>query len=149
MAKPFVDGVAAFAADLNSLPWGLVAGGFAVATSNQAGILATADLTSLSVTFTATSTRYYKTSIKLHVQQLTAGGDPFAIIADGANVQKESIGGSATTNQYVNLCFFLIETGLSGSITRKLRAGTSAGTITALGAANSPMIISVEDIGGS
>ena len=62
------------AAQMNRLPWGIM--GYAQATASQSGITTETNVTGLSVTFTADSTRYYKTTIyTFSALQNTAAGD--------------------------------------------------------------------------
>jgi hypothetical protein len=134
------------AAQMNRLPWGIM--GYAQATANQTGITTETNVTGLSVTFTADSTRYYKTTIyTFSALQNTAAGYAEFKITDGSNVQKQSGVIYQGAGVQSPLCVSVVETGLSGSVTRKARALTNAGTLTLAASATSPMFIVVEDIG--
>jgi hypothetical protein len=142
----FTAGAILTAAQMNRLPWGIM--GYAQATANQSGITTATDVTGLSVTFTAISSRYYKTTIyTFSALQNTAAGFPEFIIADGSNVQKQAGVIYLPASTQAPLSVSVVETGLSGSVTRKARAATTAGTLLMAAGAASPMFIVVEDIG--
>ena len=142
----FVAGAVLTAAQMTRLPWGIMA--YAAATSNQTGITATADITSLTVTYTAVATRYYRTTVYLpDAFQVTANSQSIYTIADGSNTVKQLGNFFMLATEHNGVTLTLIETGISGSITRKARAFTNAGTLTIQSAASSPSYISVEDIG--
>lgn len=126
-------------------PWGIVARG--QATGNQSGITTATDLTNCSVTFTAVSGRLYKTSGYSLVQQVTSNGRIALAISDGSNSWKQEAQEYMPVNEYGHLSLYLYESGLSGSVTRKLRMLTTAGSCSSLGSSASPTQIIVEDIG--
>ena len=145
----FTAGNVLTAAQMNRLPWGVMA--YASRTSNQTGVSAVTDVTGLSVTFTANSTRYYRTTVFVsNLLQITSDGYATMSITDGSNVQKQS--GTnykvvAEGNGENPMVLVLIETGLSGSTTRKARLTTSAGTVETRAGTTNPAFIVVEDIG--
>jgi hypothetical protein len=144
MAEPWSDGDVLTAAHLAGMPWGVV--GYATKTADQTGITTLADVTSLSVTFTAVSTRLYRTTVWMRGSQLGgSAGTVSATIADGASVEKARVATSIISAGFAALHVVLIETGISGSITRKARADTTAGTLSILGAAAGASLIIVED----
>lgn len=122
---------------------------------NQTGITSTTDIltnsgTSLGVTWTAESTRVYKTTLFIgYAEQQTAANYVNAVITDVSNVVKAS----ATTYQVASggdsLIVIAIETGLSGSVTRKGRAGTGGNTLIVSASATNPVFLVVEDIGAA
>ena len=142
----FTAGTILTAAQMNRLPWGIM--GYAQATALQSGITTEVNVTGLTVTFTADSTRYYKTTIyTFSALQNTAAGYAEFKITDGSNVQKQSGVIYQGAGVQSPLCVSVVETGLSGSVTRKARALTNAGTLTLAAASASPMFIVIEDIG--
>ena len=142
----FTAGNVLTAAQMNRLPWGIM--GYASATANQSGITTETNVTGLSVTFTANSTRYYKTTVyTFSAQQNTTAGYAEIRITDGSNVQKSSGVIYQLAGVQAPMCVSVVETGLSGSTTRKARALTNAGTLLLAASATSPMFIVVEDIG--
>lgn len=141
----FTSGAVLTAAQMNRLPWGVM--GYASATANQS-ITALADVTSLTVTFTAVSTRIYKTTIFIPiVQQTTANGYGQLYLANSSNTQLQWAQEYRLTNYQSFMTLTFVESGISGSTTRKARAEASGGGITLYGAAANPMQIVVEDIG--
>lgn len=145
MAEPWADNDVLTAAQLAGLPWGVMA--YATKTADQTGITTLTDITSLSVTFTAVSTRLYRTTVWMRGSQITSAGTVSATVADGASVEKARVATSIIAAGFSALQVVLIETGISGSITRKARADTSAGTLSILGAAAGASLITVEDLG--
>lgn len=160
MTKPggFVAGDILGAADMNLLPGGVM--GYAEVTANQTSIgITEVDLTSLTVTWTAVSSRRYRTSFVTSLEVNTLGSDTFDVITvyitDGSNTKKQTcdLAQPHATNSQQTLVGSVVETGLSGSTTRKLRGlamDTNAGTTlnaTLLASATAPCYILVEDIG--
>lgn len=131
-------------------PWGIV--GVAVATANQTSIGSSAvDVTSLSVTWTATANRYYRTTVILPVfSQITTTGIVNLRITDSTPTTKQSINLNATAGTDVNIGGFVIESNIAaGSATRKARILTTAGSGTITASSTSVPTIIVEDIGPS
>lgn len=131
-------------------PWGIV--GVAVATANQISIGSSAvDVTSLSVTWTATANRYYRTTVILPVfSQITTTGIVNLRITDSTPTTKQSINLNATAGTDVNIGGFVIESNIAaGSATRKARILTTAGSGTITASSTSVPTIIVEDIGPS
>jgi hypothetical protein len=142
----FTAGAVLTAAQMNRLPWGIME--TASVTSSQTGISALTDITSLTVTFTADSTRYYRTTIWSLVRQNTAAGTPVIQITDGSNAQKtEGDFYIGAAGNFGTLCVQCIETGLTGSTTRKGRAVTASNTMDVIASSTFPAFILVEDLG--
>ena len=142
----FTAGNVLTAAQMNRLPWGVM--GYAQAVTNQTGITAVTNITNASVTFTADSTRYYRTTLFLgYAEQQTANAYLSAFITDGSNVIKSTSTMYQTPSAGDHLIVVAVETGLSGSTIRKGRAQTSAGTLTLAASSTQPLFIVVEDIG--
>jgi len=143
----FVAGAILTAAQMNRLPWGVM--DYATKTASQTGITGTViDISGLTLTFTAVSTRVYRTTVWALVRQNTSPGAPVIQITDGANVQKTEadvyIAAAANFATFVASC---IETGLSGSTTRKARGVSNTATWDLVASATFPAYITVEDIG--
>lgn len=140
---------AAHASDIALLPKGKV--GYAQVTANQGSITnVIVDLTSLTLTFTAAASRYYKIT-GYGLLATTVADDMFAVsITDGAGTQLQQASCQirvATVTQ-----FFIVQVVVqpgAGSKTYKLRCvrttGTGTGTLTA--SATFPAYILIEDIG--
>jgi hypothetical protein len=147
----FTSGAILTAPQMNRLPWGIV--GYDQRTSNQAGIGAVTDILdtgggSLSVVWTAISSRYYRTTLYVpYAEQQVAPAFPSILITDGSNVIKQKSEMYQVNLQGAFLSAVVVETGLSGSVTRKGRALTSGNTVSLGGNPTFPIFIVVEDIG--
>ena len=146
--------IATLSASLNrygvTLPWNVPRGlmGSAQKTSNQTGISTTADITSLSVTFTAVSTRLYKTTLYLPVlSQNTLDSFVTATIADNGGTAVQQGQQVIKASQSGHMMLVLIETGLSGSTVRKGRVGSASGTVDVTCSSTIVASLFVEDIG--
>ena len=145
----FTAGQILTAAQMNTIrtaPFGFVAR--ASRTSNQTSISTIVDVGSVTVTFTADASRVYKTTLHApYNEQASTAGFQGLTITDGSNVEK----GRATQYGVVGQGSFLhvvaVESGISGSQTRKGRIATSAGSMTLTATATAPCFILVEDIG--
>jgi hypothetical protein len=145
-AHTWVDNDVATAAYLNALPRGVMAyvNG---STSDQAGITTVVDITGLTTTFTAISSRLYRVTLYASVFQVTTAGFATISITDSAGtVLRQGMVDLIVSGRGV-LTVVSLETGLSGSITRKGRAATSAGTVTVLGTSLRFAALIVEDLG--
>lgn len=142
----FSSGAILTAAQMNRLPWGVI--GYASATANQTVTTTEANLTSLTLTWTADSTRIYRTTVYVgYAEQATSAGYGELKITDGSNVQKMTAVAYQLAGYGDIFVASVIESGLSGSTTRKARGVTSAGTLTFVGGSTRPMQIIVEDLG--
>lgn len=142
----FSSGAILTAAQMNRLPWGIM--GYASATANQTGITTETNITSLSVTFTADSTRIYRTTLYIgYIEQVTTAAYPEIRITDASNVEKQRATWYLLAGHGDSVIMSVIESGLSGSTTRKGRAATNAGTLTLTAGSTRPMQIVVEDLG--
>lgn len=116
--------------------WSPLAGGIvtsAITTAAMASIGSTVvDLTGgASVTWTANPARTYKiTAVSGRIDQFTAQGNAFMAISDAANANKAYNYTAPASGFFGHIVAIEIATGLSGTITRKLRVNTSAGTCT-------------------
>lgn len=127
----WTDGDFATAARLDGLPGGVAA--YVVGSSSaQSGIGSSAtDITSLSVTWTAESARLYVVVLWVLYSQVSSGGVASASINDsGGGSTYKSARQTLAASEEATLVAFSIESGLSGSTTRKGRFATSAGTAT-------------------
>lgn len=148
----YVAGDILTAANLNLLPGGKM--GYAQVTANQTSIgNAEADLTSLTVTWTAVSARRYRISFFVNLtMQTSLIGEGAVYITDGSNTHKLDTGlpQPEAIDTLTTLVGSVTETGLSGATTRKLRARRLNGggdTMSLAAAATYPAYILVEDIG--
>jgi hypothetical protein len=125
--------------------------GYADVTANQTGLTTTADLTSLSVTWTAVAGRRYRITGSVLMQSGSANDYGQLQIADGSNTVKTyaTFTAAAGSNDYAVFASEIVS-GISGSTTRKLRAGRaggSSGTWQMSASGTRRAYILVEDIG--
>lgn len=138
------------AADLNALPGGVR--GYAKVTSSQGSVTVWTDITGLTATWTAVSSRLYKYTVIIPAQSTSASEVIDVMVTDSSNgVKAAGRYDVAATNTVSTTTLVGYETGLSGSTTRKVRAGggegSSAGTITVSMSTTVPGVFIVEDIG--
>ena len=116
-------------------------------TTDQTGISAVADITGLSVTWTADATRLYRISVNVGLFKATTANFGNVHITDASNVIKLSRSVWMAISDYSQVAVDWIESGLSGSVTRKARADAGSGTINIINSFTRNGIIMVEDIG--
>jgi hypothetical protein len=120
----------------------------AKATTNQTGITSVADITSMIVTWSAESSRLYRMTLYLPAVYVTAtGGYVIGSITDGSNTQKALAQSWVGNTERVPMIVQSLESGLSGSTTRKGRFNGNGATVTLELSATQPGFILVEDIG--
>jgi len=136
--------------DIALLPKGKVSGGYVQVTANQGSITTIVDLTSLTVTFTALASRYYKITGYGQLQSTVANDTAILTIADGAGtqLQQTNVVLPVANASEALMTQIAIQPG-AGSKTYKLRAArnTGTGTITFAAGATFPGFILIEDIG--
>jgi hypothetical protein len=140
----FTAGQILTAAEQNNFPRG--SAGYQNLPTNFTATTGQADI-GVSVTFTAVSSRLYKTTLNIPLIDSGAAQIVIAYITDSANTSK--IGGQASFTaslQRNSLTLVLLETGLSGSTVRKGRAETTTSTANFSGSPIRASIV-VEDIG--
>ena len=156
----FTSGAILTAAQMNNLPWGIVTAtaggtsgsGYVRNTTSPVTITAAGgDVSGMTITFTAISSRIYRLTVTLSDIFTGSGFSPFLIeVTDGSNVVKYqgrlTVGAGVTTNMTISY----VETGLSGSTLRKVRVYgiTNSGTFNTNAAANLS-VFSIEDIGAA
>jgi hypothetical protein len=144
----WVDTNVATSSRMNAFPGGVVGYVNGSTTTDQTGIAASAvDVTSLSVTFTAEAGRLYRTTVYAVIEQNTATSYATVWIMDGSNNAKRASSSVLTATGRATVTVVLLETGLTGSTTRKARASTTAGTLSILNGSNLTSSIIVEDLG--
>jgi hypothetical protein len=134
-----------------NLPWG-VQYAAAVSSSTSLATNTETDVTGLTaITWTAVANRRYRTTVTIPIyQQLTTTSTTTALkITDTSNVVKGQANWSGLPVGDFNFAVVAYETGLvAGSVTRKARMITTAGTGSVAGASVS-LIAIVEDLGPS
>jgi hypothetical protein len=121
----FTSGAILTAAQMNNLPWGVV--GYAVKTTDQT-VTTEADVSGLTVTWTAVAGRVYKFSATLNVFS-TAGSDTAVYLNDNSSNVKESLGTIAANAQQTRTFIWYVTGITAGSKTYKLKAAGSNATI--------------------
>jgi hypothetical protein len=129
----------------NRFPRGVMA--YATKNSNTAMTTSQADV-GLSVTFTAVANRYYKYTFFAYANNSTSASTNNFFLTDSANsilstVNVYVVGGGA----YTTVHFPTIRTETAGTVDRKIRCSTQAGTGTTYGDSTNLMFLLVEDIG--
>ncbi len=137
------------ATEYNKLPRGVVY--YNSVTANQTGITTVADITNMTAaTWTATSTRLYRTTIYLPSVYVTAtGGYVLGLITDGSSGQKAQTQSWCGNTERIGMVISVVESGLSGSTTRKGRFNGNGATVTLENSATAPAYIIVEDVGAA
>lgn len=143
-AHTWVDGDVATAAFLNALPRGVMAYVLG-STADQAGISGMTDITGLSATFTAISSRIYKTEVIVATTQQSGAGIQSLVITDSGGTQLNGV--SQEVSAWGHLKVEWLETSLSGSITRKARISTNVGTMTVRGSSTVRGVLLITDVG--
>ena len=151
--KTWTAGDVLTAADMNTYARGGQEMGYASITASSASFTAVADISGLSVTWTAISTRVYELEFFGNVVS-TASGDSIQVsIADSSNVQKALAKSGSTVATFSSQLGCKVRlTGLSGSVTykvRALRAGGASGTCTIEASATAPAYFTVKDVGAA
>lgn len=116
-------------------------------TSNQTGISTVTDVTGLSVTWDADPNRLYLTSVYLVVVQNTSAATIDVRLTDASNVLKQQALDANSGGWACPVSLFLYESGLSGSVTRKVRLSTNVATADVSSNAAYPAQILVQDLG--
>jgi hypothetical protein len=126
--------------------------GYVEVTAGQTGITSEADITSLTLTVTANASRYHKVSWQCEVDVSNLDTVPVVKVTDASNNAK---GQTTMAFPIINVghtfAGSVVETGWSGSTTRKLRAvrALGTGTVDINAAATSPAFLLIEDIGSA
>ena len=156
----FVAGNILTAAQMNSLPWGIVTAtaggtsgdGYIRNTTNPVNIGASiGDVGGMTISWTAISTRIYKITLTLSDINTVSGMSPFLLdITDGSAtpVSKYQARQSFAAGETSTMTMSYVETGLTGTILRKVRVQgtTNAGTFNTNAAAALSVFV-IEDIG--
>lgn len=156
----FTTGAILTAAQMNNLPWGVVAAtaggtsGSGYVRNTTTGVTipaAIGDVSGMTISWTAISSRIYKITLTLADVNTAAGMAPFLVdIADGSNVTKFQTRRAFPANDTDTITFSYVETGLSGTILRKVRVQgtTNTGTFNTNGASSLSVFV-IEDIGST
>ena len=139
------------AADMNTYARGGQEMGYASVTTNQTGITTVVDVTGLSITWTAISSRVYELEAFVNVSSSAASDNVNVNICDSSNNQIQAAVAdlSTTVGRLETISVRARVTGLSGSVTYKVRIFRNAGTgtLTVEAGATRPATFIVKDIG--
>jgi hypothetical protein len=143
----FTVGQVLTAQECNNFPFGIV--GNVQRTAGTLTVTSTlADLTGMSVTFTALANRVYKFTALCTGQKLTSATWAGLFLTRTDNTILASTYATAAVNQYFNLSFSCYLSGFTaGSITLKLRGQVSTDTAGYLADSQAPLQLFVEDMG--
>lgn len=124
--------------------WGSV-GADGTTTSTQSGITTIADLTSLTITFTAVANRRYKVTGNLYLSSNIAGDQMTLTLADGAGTAKQTWLASAPgINYLVPMTPVFVVLGLAaGATTLKFRLTRSSGSGSLASSAGAAFVASI------
>ena len=121
--------------------------------TSQSNLVTTlADFTGYDITWTAEAGRLYRVSLSGSARGFGASTNNTLYITDTSNNVKTGAAETLTgTDPYWVLCMFYVETGLSGSVTRKVRGENTGGTGMRLttGFTTTVTTLLVEDIGAA
>ena len=143
----FVSGDILLASQQNRFPRGVM--GYVVRGSGNVALTTTpADITGLSITFTAEANRGYKIIFNSTVQKDGTAGYGVFQVTDASNVISFEIVQGMTSNGYTTVALSQILTGLTaGSKTLKMRGFVNATTATLLASVDNKTTFAIEDIG--
>lgn len=156
----FTSGAILTAAQMNNLPWGIVTAtaggtsgsGYIRNTTTAVAIgTAAADVSGMTISWTALSTRIYKITLTISDIYTGAGFNPFALdVTDAANTVKYQARRIFPAGDTDTMTISYVETGLSGTILRKVRTTgvTNTGTFNTNGASSLSVFV-IEDIGAA
>jgi hypothetical protein len=130
---------------LTKAPRGVM--GYAIGSANSA-FTSIADISGMSVTFTAVANRLYKANFSCTLDQNSTATSRF-FVTDGSNTELARYDTLAVAGQTV-ITFSYLFTVAAGSVTRKIRASMSGGAATVLYTAGSYAYnFSIEDMGAA
>tara|TARA_R110000868_G_scaffold366734_2_gene629649 strand:+ start:3636 stop:4094 length:459 start_codon:yes stop_codon:yes gene_type:complete len=142
----FTSGQILTAQQANNWPRGVM--GYYISTGNSAISTTTADVTGTSITFTAEANRLYRATFICDFTLNTANSITGFYIADSANNLLQSIADTVSTaNGFSQVTLQLLFTASAGSVTRKVRCDTSAGSGSVRGTSGAVYMFSIEDMG--
>lgn len=151
--KTWTAGDVLTAADMNTYARGGQEMGYAQITADQTGITTVADVTGLSVTWTAISSRVYLLTANVSVTSSVADDRLGVYISDSGGTQKAArfSNGIRIATRELGMIVQYRVTGLTGSVTYKVRAERTAGTgtMTVFGSASSASFFHVQDVGAA
>ena len=123
---------------------------WAINSADQTGITTAVDVTGLTATWTADASHLYRISAELSIGASAAPSIAAIYITDGASGSKVWRRTNVAASAQSELIATELVTGLSGSVTRKIRAiAQFGGSITVYGTGDQKGSLIVEDLGAA
>jgi len=144
----FTAGQVLTAAQQNNFPRGLM-GSVTRTTSVTALGTAVADITGMSITFTAVTGRNYKATWTISGTKVSTSGYTDIAFTTSGNVQVGGVTNYAVAGNFWNCSGSAIFTASSGSVTYKLRGAAENNTSAPSATAGTPIYFMIEDIGAA
>jgi hypothetical protein len=143
----FTAGQILTAAQQNNFPRGVM--GYVINTTTNPTVTTTrADVTGMTVTFTAVANRLYRATFEGMIGNNNGSQNQY-IFANGANVQLDQTFQENDANEFQVINYQYLFLGVAGSTTIKLRAEAQSGTLTFYGTGGRSMSLIVEDLGAA
>jgi hypothetical protein len=146
----YIAGDVLTAANMNLLPGGVEAGGYAFVTADQTGITTIVDLTSLTVTFTAVTGRLYRVYVEGYAATSVADDIVELSITDASNTQVQArqwVIASTSVSLHISASVLVAPSSGSATYKARLRRVSGTGTIQLSASATAPAYIIIEDVG--
>jgi len=140
----FTTGQVLTAAQQNNFPRGVMA--YAISTTSPTVTTTTADVTNMTATWTAVANRLYRATFEGFVGCSNASQNQF-FFSNASNVDQDTWYEDIPAGAFRTICLVYLFTTTAGSKTLKLRALTSAGTMTFYGSGGRTTSFIVEDLG--
>lgn len=141
----FVAGAILTASQQNRFARGVM--GYVINTTTNPTVTTTAaDVTGMSVTWTAVANRLYRVTFEGMISNSVNSQNQY-YFTNAANTQLDQTYQENLANEFQCLNFQYLFVGSAGSTTIKLRANSQVGTLTFYGTGNRSMSIVVEDLG--
>lgn len=129
----------------NNFPRGVMA--YVINTTTNPTVSTTqADVTGMTVTWTAVTNRLYRVTFEGMIGVTTASSNQY-YFTNGSNTQLDQTYQDCPASQFQVICYQYLFLGVAGSTTIKLRAEASSGTLTFYGTGSRSRSIVVEDLG--
>jgi hypothetical protein len=141
----FTSGQILTATQQNNFPRGVMQ--YVINTTTNPTVTTTkADVTGMTVTWTAVANRLYRLNFEGMIGNNNASQNQF-FFADASNVDVDNTYHDVGAGQFASLSFQYLFTTTAGSKTLKLRAQSSSGTLTFYGSGGRSFSLIVEDLG--
>ena len=140
----FTSGQILTAAQQNNFPRGVM--GYVISTTSPTVTTSTADVQNMTVTWTAVANRLYRATFEGFVGVTSASSSQF-FFTDTSNVIQDSWYQDIPSGAFATICLQHLFTIGAGSQTLKVRASTSAGTMTFYGTSSRQFSFIIEDLG--